>query len=134
MFGSGDFFPGPGRIMAEYRSLGTKGEATEQHKEWIDHSDGKNCSLVITTTKQNERGGVETNKITYADITMKAFWEKHKQNFANGLWIVFERDLPGKLRYSYIKWTKGQVSPLYREAGVSLFLSDRLPYLEPILS
>lgn len=129
MFGSGDFFPGPGRIMQEYRALSDSSDGTEQHKEWFDHADGENSSLVITTTCRNERGALETKRTTYSDMTLKACWEARKKAFERGLWMVIQEALPGRLTYSYIKWKEGQLSPIYREGGWSKFGDERLPYL-----
>lgn len=122
MFGSGDFFPGPGRIHEEYKKVsGSFGQVDSQKKEWFDHQDGVNSDFVIVKPDGTRR--------IYSDATLKEKWEYRKKQFALGLWMVVEEKIPGKMRYSYISWNEGKTSCLYNHGGHHEFRGESLPFL-----
>lgn len=129
MLGSGDFFPGPGRIMQEYRKNEDEGMGQEQTKEWFDHADGINSSLVITTTKKDAKGVEVKEKLTYSDITRAGQWAIRKKNYENGYWYTIDESIPSRKLTSYTKWQEGDRSDIYKEGGYHHFGAVSLPYL-----
>lgn len=130
MLDSGDFFPGPGKIMSHYKSLLPEEPKQEVSKHWSESSNNESCTLTITKSGKDEHGKHYEDKREYLDLTADKLFRIQSENYKKGLVKVITRRLPSYLAYSYELKSVVESSNGFKLIGYSLKFGESIPVYE----